>query len=261
MQSYLLLPNERAPQHTDPLTDHRDIQLMFLRKPIHNLLQRRIAPKREPIPKRPLRIHILLLLRRDRLREAKERQREVDEPVLVVLELVLAVDDLVQLETDEADDERRRRGDRGDDLARDLLRRVTVGGVDAVVHRAEVGGGGDEVDMVVGVVVLLEVDRVQAVPGEGRRRWELVREIDGVVTVFRSMCEQMPPSQRKKDREIRTSATVVHGLCVVDLHLDATPGCELGDEDRVGDLLEHGWVRLTTEAVVEGMKVGSGDDV
>ena len=67
---------------------------MLLLEPIDNLLKRRVVLELEPVPERPLGLAVLALLRRDGLGEAEERKREVDEAVLVVLELLLAVDDL-----------------------------------------------------------------------------------------------------------------------------------------------------------------------
>lgn len=48
----------------------------------------------ETIPQRPFSVVVLILRRRERLRESEERQREVNEPVLVILEFVLAINDL-----------------------------------------------------------------------------------------------------------------------------------------------------------------------
>ena len=73
---------------------------------------------------------------------------------------------LVQLKADQADDERCSGRDSGNDLARDLLGRMPVSGVDAVVHRAQVRRSSDEVDVVVGVIILLELDGRQAVACE-----------------------------------------------------------------------------------------------
>ena len=92
----LLLANERAPEHADSLRDHADVQFVLASEPVDNLLERRVVLELEAVPERPLRVAVLILLRRDGLREAEERQCEVDEAVLVVLELVLAIDELRQ---------------------------------------------------------------------------------------------------------------------------------------------------------------------
>ena len=73
---------------------------------------------------------------------------------------------LVQLKADKTGNKRRRSRNGGDDLARNLLGRVPVSRRDAVVQRTEVGRRSDEVDVVVRIIVLLELDRVQAVPNQ-----------------------------------------------------------------------------------------------
>ena len=67
---------------------------MFLLEPVYDLLQWRIIAELEAVPERPLHVAVLVLLRRDGLGETEERQREVDEAVLVVFELGLPVDNL-----------------------------------------------------------------------------------------------------------------------------------------------------------------------
>ena len=91
---YLLLANERAPQHADTLANHRDLQVMLLLEPVNNVLKGRVAVEGEAIPKRPLSVAVLVLRGRYGLREAKERQCQVDEAVLVVFAVRLVVDEL-----------------------------------------------------------------------------------------------------------------------------------------------------------------------
>jgi hypothetical protein len=69
---------------------------MLLLEPLDDVLERRVILKLEPIPQRPLRRSILVLLGRYRFRETEEGQGEVHEPVFVVIELVLAVYDLIR---------------------------------------------------------------------------------------------------------------------------------------------------------------------
>ena len=73
---------------------------------------------------------------------------------------------LVQLEAHQPSDDGRGRRDSRNDLARDLLRVMSACGLDAVVERTQVSSGGDEVDVVVGVIILLELDGRQAVACE-----------------------------------------------------------------------------------------------
>jgi hypothetical protein len=52
----------------------------------------------------------------------------------------------------------------------------------------------------------------------------------------------------------------IYWLILVHLDLDATPRGELGDDHRVGDLSEDRRVSLSTQSIVERMKVGRRDD-
>jgi hypothetical protein len=76
------------------LTNHGDVQLVLLLEPIHDVFERRVVLELEGIPKRPLRIVVLLLGRSNRLRETEEGQSQVDEAILVLFEFLFAVDDL-----------------------------------------------------------------------------------------------------------------------------------------------------------------------
>jgi hypothetical protein len=69
---------------------------MLLLEPRDDLLEGRVILKLEPIPQRPLRRPVLVLLGRYRFRETEEGQGEVHEPIFVVIELVLAVYDLIR---------------------------------------------------------------------------------------------------------------------------------------------------------------------
>ena len=76
---------------------------MLLLEPRDDLRERRVILKFEPIPQRPLRRPVLVLLSRYRFRETEEGQGEVHESVFVVIELVLAVYELIvreKLDTD-----------------------------------------------------------------------------------------------------------------------------------------------------------------
>lgn len=78
------------------MADHGDVELVLLLEPRDDLLERRVVLELEAIPQRPLRRPVLILLGGYRFRETEERQGEVHEPVFVVLEPVLAIDDLIR---------------------------------------------------------------------------------------------------------------------------------------------------------------------
>jgi hypothetical protein len=72
-----------------------------------------------------------------------------------------ARNELVELKADEPGDERSGRRDGRDDLARDELGLVRIGGRNAVVGRAHVGRRGDKLDVPVAVVILFKLERVE----------------------------------------------------------------------------------------------------
>jgi hypothetical protein len=94
--THLLLADERAPKHADTLADHGDVKLVLLLEPRNDLLEGRVILEFKPIPQRPLRRPVLVLLGLYRFRETEERQGEIDEPIFVLLELVLSVNDLTE---------------------------------------------------------------------------------------------------------------------------------------------------------------------
>ena len=65
--------------------------------------------------------------------------------------------DLVKIQTNKACDERRSSSNSRNDLARNLLCGMAVCYVDIVVHGAEIGCCGDEVDMMIGIIILFEL--------------------------------------------------------------------------------------------------------
>ena len=68
---------------------------MFLLEPRDDLLEGGVVLELEAVPQRPLCRSVLVLLGRYRFRETEERQGEVHESIFVVLEFVLAIDDLM----------------------------------------------------------------------------------------------------------------------------------------------------------------------
>mmetsp|Transcript_20392 Transcript_20392/g.41708 ORF Transcript_20392/g.41708 Transcript_20392/m.41708 type:complete len:250 (+) Transcript_20392:584-1333(+) len=95
-------------------------------------------------------------------------QRQVGEQVAARGEWTLG-QVLVQFETHESCGHGRGGGDGGNDAPRLKLRGKLVDLLNAVVARAQVAKGGDEVHMEVGVVVLLELVRMQSEPWRQRR--------------------------------------------------------------------------------------------
>ena len=94
LPTYLLLADERAPEHAHALADHTDVELVLLLEPVDNLLERGVPRELEAVPERPLDLSILALLGSDRLREAKEGQGKIHKAVLVGFECLLSIDDL-----------------------------------------------------------------------------------------------------------------------------------------------------------------------
>lgn len=76
---------------------------------------------------------------------------------------------LVELQTNQTRDERRRGGYCGNDLTSDLLSGMSIGDRDIVVHGTEIGCSGNEVNMMVGIVIFLEFYWVE--PISCHRRW------------------------------------------------------------------------------------------
>ena len=94
ISTHLLLSNEGAPEHAHTLAEHAHLEVVLLLEPVDNLLEGRVVLELDTVPERPLSVTILALGRSDRLREAEEGQSKVDEPVLVLLNILLAIDDL-----------------------------------------------------------------------------------------------------------------------------------------------------------------------
>jgi hypothetical protein len=72
---------------------------------------------------------------------------------------------LVQLETNKPGDEGCRRRNSRDNFARNLLGGVAVRRVNVIIHCPQIGRSGDVIDMVIGVIVLLELSGSQTVTG------------------------------------------------------------------------------------------------
>jgi hypothetical protein len=68
---------------------------------------------------------------------------------------------------------------------------------------------------------------------------------------------------RFSEQSLHTASAYILGnrLILVDLNLDPTLRSELGDDDGVGDFPEDLRISLASQAVVESMQIGSGNDV
>jgi hypothetical protein len=256
---HLLLADERAPQHADALADHANVETVLLLEVVDDLLKCWVVVEREAVPQRPLSCAVLLLLRGNGLREADERQRKVDETVLEVVQLCLAVDELVQFEADETRHERRGRGDGWDNLPGNLLGRVPVGGVDAVVHGPQVRASRDEINVVVRVVVLLKVDGVETVASQRRRSRELLGQLHRVGICGPRLASYT--SQYQIQRTIAAATAALNWLILGNLNLHSALRCELGDHNALRHLLVVADVWVALEPVVEGMEVRSRNNV
>ena len=69
---------------------------MLLLEPRDDLPERWVVLEFEAIPQRPLRRPVLVLLGLYRFRETEERQGEIDEPIFVLIELILSINDLME---------------------------------------------------------------------------------------------------------------------------------------------------------------------
>ena len=189
------------------------------------------------------------LLRRPRLREREERQREVREAALERLER-LAQHDLVQLEADEARHERGRRRDRGDDLARDEPRLVHVRLGDLVVARAQVRARRHEGHVLVDVLV--ELDGLQAVARERRGRRQRAQDRRALLV---DVGELAAEGRGRARSSLLRLLLLLLGLLLVRRDLDAVARREVG-HDHVGqDREERLVVERALDAVVERAQV------
>ena len=106
---------------------------------------------------------------RTRLGEAEHGHGEVGEAAAVFLNSIQSTLDLEEFQGDGTGDKGGGGGDGGNDLSRDFLDCVAVGGGDAitshycielnVLFSTEVGAGSDEVNVVVRIIVLFEFSR------------------------------------------------------------------------------------------------------
>ena len=175
------------PEHGYPGRHHSNLEVVFLFESVHHFLQRRITPEVEAVPECPSILAVLyakrpkLVSNKDRsenttdlllgrfngIGETKEWKGQVDESITIIVDFFLLVDHLVQLQADQPGHQTCGGRNSRDDLASNQLGLVLVGGLNIVVESSEVRRGCDEVDVVVRVVVLLELDGIEAIACEG----------------------------------------------------------------------------------------------
>lgn len=180
---------EACIQQADARAEHADAKALLL-KVVEKLLERNVFDL-EPVPNLvqldlAIRALVFNLGTSNGLAESKEWQSQVDEAVLVLLNIILAVNDLVEFQNNQASNEGRCRGDGGDDLARNKLGLVSVSRLNLVVLGPQVTAGSDEVNVVVGVVVLFELDRLQLEARKSACRWEAGREGCELIRVIKA---------------------------------------------------------------------------
>lgn len=151
---------ERCVQETNARAKHTDAETSCL-KVVKKLLQCDIIDL-ESIPdliESDLAVGALVLNLRagNRLTKSKERQRQVDKSVLVLLNIRLAVNNLEQLQDHQSSDQGRSGGNCRDDLAGNELGLVAVCRLNLVILSTQVAASSDKVDMMVRVIILLEV--------------------------------------------------------------------------------------------------------
>ena len=121
------------------------------------------------VPLAPSKITALCFGARSRLREAEHRHRQVRKAAAICIQLLHALLHLVQLHCNCTRHERRCCRDGGNDLSRDFLDRVAVrrGNSITTLHcrmlelllGTEVGASSNEVNVMIGVIVLLKLHR------------------------------------------------------------------------------------------------------
>lgn len=122
--------HEEGVEHAHSLRKHGDLQALLFLEVTHELVQGHllvpVVGQHEPVPEGPLVAVVRLGRSLDGLGEIDEGQGQVGESVLVLLQLLVALDKLVELEADEAADERSGGGDGRNDSSGDQLGLVTI---------------------------------------------------------------------------------------------------------------------------------------
>src|SRR5699024_9789327 len=120
--------------------------------------------------------------------EAKEGQSQIHETVLVWIKRSLkALSKFIELEENETRNQSGGGGNCRDNSASDQLALVTISGSNFVVFGTKIGGCHDEVDVIIGVIVLLKFNWTHLDPSEvlkfGKFGLQLLEILVQVVTV------------------------------------------------------------------------------
>jgi hypothetical protein len=120
----------------------------------------------QPIPESEFRLAIFLLRRFARLTERIEWTGQVEETVLEALQgsrrnSTFLLDTLVELDSDQTRNDSSSSGQSGNNTAGNLFSLHSVRLRDVVVLGTQVRSGSNEFDVMIGVVVLLEIDHLQ----------------------------------------------------------------------------------------------------
>lgn len=163
---------EAGIQKTDPGTDHSHLQAQ-VGEVVQEFLQRNILHlKSIPDPVDgdfTLLSHVFALWTANRLAESKEWKRKIHEAVLVLLDILLAIDQLVELKGDQPSYKGSSCSDGWDNLASNKLGFMPIGLRNVVVLCTEITGRRNKVNVMIGVIVLLKLYWVQPEPSEGFR--------------------------------------------------------------------------------------------
>lgn len=180
---------EGCVQQTNARAHHGNVQAPLL-KVCNQLLESDVVDL-ESVPNfieshLAVRSPVLDLWTGNRLAEAKEWQCKIDEAILVLLNVVLAINDLVKLEDDQTCHQSRGGGNGRNDLASNKLGLVSIGLFNLVILGAQVACGGDEVNVMICVIVLLEFNGCELEASHLASRRQVLCDILKLVTVVKA---------------------------------------------------------------------------
>lgn len=230
--------HEKSIEHRHPAGHHSHLQIVLRLEKGDELGQGDVSLDIKAVPEGPRVLVVLVLGSGNGLGESKEGEGEVDEAILVILNLVLAGNQLVELEADKSGDKGGGGGNGGDNLPSDSLDLVAIARGDGVVHGTEIGSCRDEINMEIAVIVLLKVKLVHLEAGQGGGGRE---GGDGLL-------------------QLGLIGGLGDILGLGHLDLDTLLGGELGHHDVLEGGDDQGGIRGALDAIVLGVENGSGFD-